>query len=60
MNKPELSWQEAVRIASGGRVYLPQSQRDPISAWTKLMEVVEMLCPRWPQRPLVIGTDYRL
>ena len=25
--------------------------RDPIAAWMKLMEVVEILCPRWPTRP---------
>ena len=45
---------------AGGVSYAPATARDPIAAWMELMEVVEMLCPRWPERPLVIGTDYRL
>ncbi|HEV2606428.1 MAG TPA: hypothetical protein VGT79_00455 [Xanthomonadaceae bacterium] len=60
MSDPELSWEEAVLVASGGVPYLPQTQRDPIAAWIELMEVVEILCPRRPERPLVIGKDYRL
>ena len=46
--------------AAGGVSYAPKTQRDPITAWIELMEVVEALCPRWPERRLVIGKDYRL
>ena len=60
MSEPELSWEEAVLVASGGVPYAQQTQRDPITAWIELMEVVEILCPRRPERPLVIGKDYRL
>lgn len=45
---------------AGGVAYAPEMQRDPITAWMELMEVVEMLCPRWPDRALVVGKDYRL
>lgn len=58
--KPEIQNDHAPLAAAGGMPYAPQTQRDPITAWIELMEVVEMLCPRWPERPLVIGTDYRL
>lgn len=33
---------------------------DPIAAWMDLMEAVEALCPRWPDRPRPAGRDYRL
>ena len=52
--------QEPVLVVEGGVPFAPLSQCDPITAWIELMEVVEMLCPRWPERPLVIDTDYRL
>jgi hypothetical protein len=51
---------DAPLAASGGVPFAPKLQRDPITAWIELMEVVEMLCPRWPERPLVVGKDYRL
>jgi hypothetical protein len=34
--------------------------RQPIDAWIDLMEVVEALCPTWPERGLSCGVDYRL
>lgn len=46
--------------AAGGLPYVPRSGRDPIEAWIDLMEVVEALCPRWPDREISIGRDYRL
>lgn len=33
---------------------------DPIAAWLDLMEVVEALCPQWPERSKGRGGDYRL
>ena len=40
----------------------PGPARPDLSDWIDLMEVVEMLCPVWPERgPAVTeGTDYRL
>lgn len=47
-----------------GRVVLAQPQtdapQDPIAAWLDLMEVVEALCPQWPQRTPRQWTDFRL
>lgn len=39
---------------------LPASK--DLSDWVDLMELIEMLCPVWPERDLVRkrGTDYRL
>ncbi len=58
--KLEMQNDHAPLAVAGGVPYAPQTQRDPITAWIELMEVVEMLCPCWPERPLVIGTGYRL
>lgn len=33
---------------------------DPIVAWLDLMEVVEALCPVWPERCVGRGGQYRL
>jgi hypothetical protein len=41
---------------------LPPARGD-LSDWIDLMEVVEALCPRWPERPAPAGKgqrDYRL
>lgn len=33
----------------------------PIQAWIDLMDVVEALCPEWPERVMVLGAEnYRL
>ena len=34
---------------AGVPYYLP-AQDDPFKAWIELMEAVEALCPRWPER----------
>jgi hypothetical protein len=47
-------------IASAGRSEAPALLRDPFVAWIELMEVVEMLCPKWPERAPVVGGVYRL
>jgi hypothetical protein len=36
------------------------ADRDPYRALDDLMEVLEVLCPRWPPRPVARGDDYRL
>lgn len=33
---------------------------DPFAAFLDLMDVVEALCPRWPERTPSVGRDYRL
>ena len=46
--------------ADGGVAFAPLLHRDSIDAWIDLMEAIEALCPRWPDRPWATGTDYRL
>jgi hypothetical protein len=44
---------------AGVRFELP-SGVDPIDAWIDLMAALEALCPQWPVREPVIGSNYRL
>lgn len=58
---PERASSPAAPLASSGGVALELPCPDsPLDALLDLMEVVEALCPQWPQRSLVIGTDYRI
>jgi hypothetical protein len=57
---PEKPDTEAPLIASAGPSEAPVLLRDPFVAWIELMEVVEMLCPKWPERAPVAGGVYRL
>jgi len=41
---------QALLVREGGVRYVPSGKRDPMAAWVELMEVVEALCVRWPQR----------
>lgn len=50
----------AVLAAHAGVPYLRSTFDQGFTDWLALMEVVEGLCPRWPERELSIGTDYRL
>jgi hypothetical protein len=34
--------------------------KSDLSDWLDLMEVVEALCPKWPERPLEKYTEFRL
>lgn len=52
--------QDAPFAASGGAAYVRSETQDPIAAWMDLMEVVEILCPRWPARALSTGSCYLL
>ena len=58
--KPAKQAEHAPLAASAGVPYAPPMLPAPIDAWIDLMEVVEALCPRWPERALSIGRDYRL
>lgn len=55
---------KAVSVLVGGAVFcqehVPRSRSAEIDAWMDLMEAVEALCPRWPDRELVVDRDYRL
>lgn len=56
---------EPARLAHfSGADVLPQSTaaaaQDPIAAWLDLMEVVEALCPQWPQRSARALREFRL
>lgn len=37
-------------VREAGRPYEPAIRDDPLQAWIELMEVVEALCTRWPER----------
>lgn len=52
---------EPILAGEGGLPAPVEPTRDPIAAWMELMEVVEALCPRWPERPRCLrGTEFRL
>lgn len=44
----------------GGADDATQLPVDPIAAWIDLMEVVEELCPQWPERRVVSGGQFKL
>ena len=47
-------------VVSGWQSVLPVPKH-PIQAWIDLMDVVEALCPEWPEMVLSMGPgDYRL
>lgn len=50
----------AVLVADGGVQHHSRVQGDPMAALFELMEVVEALCPEWPEAPITLGTNFRL
>lgn len=44
----------------GGAGDAAQLPEDPIAAWIDLMEVVEELCPQWPERREASGGQFKL
>ena len=50
-----------ILVAEGGlQDILPRSS-DPIADWIDLIEAVDALCPKWPERePPRVGWVYRL
>lgn len=51
---------DAPLAACAGKPYAPERCGSPIDAWMELMEAVEALCPRWPERRVQSGGNYRL
>ena len=47
-------------VAEGGVPYRLREGADSIDVWIELMEAVEALCPRWPERARSISGDFRL
>lgn len=46
---------DVLLVRDGGVPYAPPSARDPFESWVELMEVVEALCERWPERRGSLG-----
>ena len=46
-------------VVAGWHSVLPVPKH-PIQAWIDLMEVVEALCPEWPEAAAANAGDYRL
>lgn len=40
---------EPVLVKEAGVIFQPRIAADPIAAWLDLMDVVEALCPVWPE-----------
>lgn len=51
---------EAPLLGGGGVPYTLPEECDPYAAWIDLMEAVEALCPRWPEREPTLGDSFRL
>ena len=47
-------------MREGGVQYRTSGTADAFEVWINVMEAVEALCPRWPERALTIGVDFRL
>lgn len=47
-------------VGEAGVPYDPAHSTDPWERWLELMEVVEELCPRWPERERRAGGVFRL
>lgn len=47
-------------VSEAGVRYRQSGAADPFVAWLELMEVVEALCPKWPERKPSFGKVYRL
>ena len=58
--KPTPSALEPPFVREGGAPYRVSDNADGFEAWMSMMEAVEALCPRRPERAPMIGSDYRL
>lgn len=47
---PADAMNEPVLVREAGVQYVSGPSSEPIEAWVELMEAVEALCPRWPDR----------
>jgi len=50
----------AAFVAEAGVPYVRGGGGNPIDEWLALMEVVEALCPRWPERAPAMGGRFEL
>jgi len=50
----------AILAGSAGVGYKPASARDPLLRFFELMEVVQLLCPRWPPRAPGMRGEFRI
>lgn len=57
---PASESRQPLLVAEGGVSYRRSIAADPLEAWMDLMEVVEALRPRWPQREVSVGRIYLL
>jgi hypothetical protein len=60
MNRRNSSADMVVLAAEAGVPYVPMNPDDPIGDWIGLMDVVEALCPQWPEREPSIGGRFEL
>jgi hypothetical protein len=51
-----------VLVRDAGVPYQPlRASEDPFVEWVSLMEVVQILCPKWPPRKRpILGTSWKL
>lgn len=50
----------ATPFAATAGVCRPVVHEDPFAVWAELMELVEALCPDWPERPPTRGENFRI
>ena len=43
-----------ILVREGGVPYRVTNSTDPLAEWIDLMEAVEALCPKWPERDEVV------
>ena len=51
---------KAAPLAAHGGIEFQSSNRDSFRAFLELMEVVEALCPRWPERNRITTGEFLL
>ena len=49
-----------VLVSEGGKRYVYVEAIDSLEVFFELMEVVEALCPVWPERKPIVGHIFRL
>ncbi|MBS0555910.1 MAG: hypothetical protein JSR27_00695 [Proteobacteria bacterium] len=47
-------------VREAGIAYRSSRERDPFEAWISLMDAVEALCPRWPERERRMTGEFKL
>jgi len=60
MNRRNSCTDMVALAAEAGVPYFPKNPDDPVGDWIELMDVVEALCPLWPEREPSIGGRFEL